>query len=217
MALKRLSSATLREFLSKVGPGRTVLHYRRKQPIYTQGDPADAVFYVQTGRVKLTVVSPRGRLAVVAMVGPGEFFAEGCLTGRPLRTASASAATEATLLRIEKGAMIAALHGQAALSELFISHLLLREARMEEDLVDHLFNPSGKRLARMLLLLAHVGKEGISETVLPNLSQETLAGMIGSTRSRVNGFMTKFQKLGFIDYEGGLRVHSSLMSLLLHD
>lgn len=216
MARKQPSGATLREFLSKVGPGQTVLPYRKKQLIYAQGDPADAVFYVQKGRVKLTVVSPRGKSAVVAMVGPGEFFAEGCLAGQPLRTASAAAMTEATLIRIERRAMIAALHGPSALTELFMAHLLARTARMEEDLVDQLFNSSEKRLARVLLMLAHFGKEGKAEPVLPKISQETLAEMIGSTRSRVNGFMNKFRKLGFVEYNGGLHVHSSLMNLLLH-
>ena len=215
MARKQPSGAILREFLSRVGAGQAAAHYRKKQLIYAQGDPADAVFYVQEGRVKLTVVSPRGKSAVVAMVGPGEFFAEGCLAGQPLRTASAAAMTEATLIRLERRAMIAALHGASALTELFISHLLSRTARMEEDLVDQLFNSSEKRLARVLLLLAHFGKEGKSEPVLPKISQETLAEMIGCTRSRVNGFMNKFRKLGFIEYNGGLHVHSSLMNLFL--
>ena len=216
MARKGPSGATLREFLSKVGPGKTVLPYRKKQLIYAQGDPADAIFYVEKGRVKLTVVSPRGKSAVVAMIGPGEFFAEGCLAGQPLRTASAAALTEALIVRIDRLAMIAALHRPSALTELFISHLLSRTARMEEDLVDQLFNSSEKRLARVLLLLAHFGKEGKSEPVLPNISQETLAEMIGSTRSRVNGFMNKFRKLGFVEYKGGLHVDSSLMNLFLH-
>ena len=215
MARKQPSGAILREFLSRVGAGQAALHYHKKQLIYAQGDPADAVFYVQEGRVKLTVVSPRGKSAVVAMVGPGEFFAEGCLAGQPLRTASAAAMTEATLIRIERRATIAALHGRSALTELFISHLLSRTVRMEEDLVDQLFNSSEKRLARVLLLLAHFGKEGKSEPVLPKISQETLAEMIGCTRSRVNGFMNKFRKLGFIEYNGGLHVHSSLMNLFL--
>jgi len=216
MARKQPSSAVLREFLSKVGPDQTSLHYRKKQLIYAQGDPADGIFYVQKGRVKLTVVSPRGKSAVVAIVGPGEFFAEGCLAGQPLRTASAAAMTEATLMRIERRAMVAALHGPSALTELFMAHLLSRTARMEEDLVDRLFNSNEKRLARVLLMLAHFGKEGKTEPVLPKISQETLAEMIGTTRSRVNGFMNKFRKLGFIEYNGGLHVHSSLMNLLLH-
>jgi CRP/FNR family transcriptional regulator, cyclic AMP receptor protein len=216
MARKQPSRAALREFLSKVGPGKTVLHYRKKQVVFAQGDPADAVFYIQLGRVKMTVVSPRGKSAIVAMVGPGEFFAEGCLAGQALRTASAVAMAETTLIRVEKRAMLDALHGLSALTELFVGHLLSRTARMEEDLVDQLFNSSEKRLARVLLLLAHFGKEGRSEPVLPRISQKTLAEMIGSTRPRVNGFMSKFRKLGFIDYNGELRVHSSLMNLFLH-
>ena len=216
MARKQPSGSILRVFLSKVGPDQIALHFRKKQLIYAQGDPADAVFYVQKGRVKLTVVSPRGKSAVVAIVGPGEFFAEGCLAGQPLRTASAVAMTEATLIRIERRAMVAALHRPSALTELFMSHLLSRTARMEEDLVDRLFNSSEKRLARVLLMLAHFGKEGKPEPVLSKISQETLAEMIGTTRSRVNGFMNKFRKLGFIEYNGGLHVHSSLMNLLLH-
>ena len=215
MARKQPSAATLRQFLSRVGPGRVEVPYRKKQVIYTQGDPAEAVFYVEKGRIKLTVVSPRGKSAVVAMVGPGEFFAEGCLAGQPRRTASASAMTDATLVRIDRRAMVAALRTPSALTELFLSHLLSRTVRMEEDLVDQLFNSTEKRLARLLLLLAHFGKEGKSEPVLPKISQETLAEMVGSTRSRVNGFMTKFRKLGFIEYNGGLSVHSSLMNLLL--
>ena len=217
MARKQPPGATLREFLSKIGSGQTVLHYRKKQLMYVQGDPANAVFYVEKGRVKLTVVSPPGKSAVVAMVGPGECFGEGGLSGQPLRTASAAAMPETTLVRIERRTMIAALHGPSALTELFLAHLLSRTARMEEDLVDQLFNSSEKRLARVLLLLAHFGKEGKSEPVLPSISQQTLAEMIGSTRSRVNGFMNKFRKLGFVDYDGGLRVHSSLMNLFLHD
>jgi CRP/FNR family transcriptional regulator, cyclic AMP receptor protein len=215
MARKQPPGATLREFLSKIGSGQTVLPYRKKRMIFAQGDPANAVFYVEKGRVKVTVVSPRGKSAVVAMVGPGEFFGEGCLAGQLLRTASAAAMTETTLVRIERRTMIAALHGPSALSELFLAHLLSRTARMEEDLVDQLFNSSEKRLARVLLLLAHFGKEGKAEPVIPKISQETLAEMIGTTRSRVSGFMNKFRKLGFIEYNGGLHVHSSLMNLLL--
>jgi CRP-like cAMP-binding protein len=211
------SGATLRKLLSKVGAGQTPLPYRKKQTIYAQGDPADGVFYVEKGRVKLSVVSPRGKSAVVGIVGPGDFFGEGCLAGQPLRTASAAAMIETTLLRLERRTMIAALQGPSGgLTELFMAHLLSRAARMEEDLVDQLFNSSEKRLARVLLLLAHFGKEGKSEPVLPKISQETLAEMIGCTRSRVNGFMNKFRKLGFIEYNGGLHVHSSLMNLLIH-
>jgi CRP/FNR family transcriptional regulator, cyclic AMP receptor protein len=216
MARKRAQRFRLQEFLSKVGPGRTVQEFRKGQVVYAQGDPADAVFYIQKGRVKLTVVSSRGKSAVVAIVGPGEFFAEGCLAGQPVRVATAVAMTEALLLRIERKTMITALHQASALTEVFIGHLLSRTARMEDDLVDQLFNSSEKRLARVLLLLAHFGKEGKSEPVLPKISQETLAEMIGSTRPRVSGFMNKFRKLGFIEYNGGLHVHSSLINLFLH-
>jgi CRP-like cAMP-binding protein len=216
MARKRAQRFRLQEFLSKVGPGRTVQEFRKGQVVYAQGDPADAVFYIQKGRVKLTVVSSRGKSAVVAIVGPGEFFAEGCLAGQSVRVATAVAMTEALLLRIERKTMITALHQASALTEVFIGHLLSRTARMEDDLVDQLFNSSEKRLARVLLLLAHFGKEGKSEPVLPKISQETLAEMIGSTRPRVSGFMNKFRKLGFIEYNGGLHVHSSLINLFLH-
>jgi CRP-like cAMP-binding protein len=217
MARKQPSGATLREFLSKIGSGQTVLPYRKKRMIFAQGDPANAVFYVEKGRVKVTVVSPRGKSAVVAMVGPGEFFGEGCLAGQLLRTASAAAMTETTLVRIERRTMIAALHGPSALSELFLAHLLSRTARMEEDLVDQLFNSSEKRLARVLLLLAHFGKEGKAEPVIPKISQETLAEMIGTTRSRVSGFMNKFRKLGFISYNGKIEVNNSLLNAVLYD
>ena len=216
MTQKQASGAKLRAFLSNIGPDQTVLHYRKKQVIYAQGDPADAIFYVEEGRVKLSVVSPRGKSAVVALVEPGQFFAEGCLAGQPLRTASATALTEARLRRIERRAMIAALHRPSPLTDLFLAHLLARTTRMEEDLVDHLFNSSEQRLARVLLLLAHFGKEGRSEPVLPRISQETLAEMVGCTRARVSGFMNKFRKLGLIEYNGGLHVHSSLMNLLIH-
>ena len=217
MARKQPSAVVLRQLFCRIGSGQTVHQYRKRQAIFAQGDPADAVYYVEKGRVKLTVVSPRGKAAVVAMVGPGEFFAEGCLAGQPRRTASAAAMIDTTLVRIEKGAMLAVLHGPSPVTEIFLSHLLARTVRMEEDLVDQLFNSTEKRLARVLLLLAHFGKEGKSEPVLPKISQETLAGMIGSTRSRVSGFMNKFRKLGFIEYNGGLHVHSSLMNLLIRN
>jgi len=215
MARKQPSAVVLRQIFSRIGSGQTVHQYHKRQAIFAQGDPADALFYVEKGRVKLTVVSPRGKAAVVAIVGPGEFFAEGCLAGQPRRTASAAAMIDTTLMRIDRRAMLAVLRGPSPVTELFLSHLLARTVRMEEDLVDQLFNSSEKRLARGLLLLAHFGKEGKSEPVLPKISQETLAGMIGSTRSRVSGFMNKFRKLGFIEYNGGLHVHSSLMNLLI--
>jgi CRP/FNR family transcriptional regulator, cyclic AMP receptor protein len=197
--------------------GKSVQHWRRKQVIFTQGDPADAVFYVQKGRVKLTVVSKQGKEAIVALLGAGEFFGEGCLAGQPLRMSSASATEDTTVLRVRKKVMVRLLHTDPKFSELFTAFLLSRNIRYEEDLVVQLFNSSEKRLARILLLLAHFGKDGKREPVIPRISQETLAGMIGTTRSRVSHFMNKFRKLGFIDYNGGLLVHSSLLNIVLHD
>ena len=191
--------------------------YRRKQAIFSQGDPADAVFYLQKGRVKLTVVSKQGKEAVVGFVGPDMFFGEGCLAGQHLRMSTATATEDATILRFEKKGMIRLLHADPKFSELFTTYLLSRNIRFEEDLVDQLFNSSEKRLARILLLLAHFGKEGKQEPVIPKISQEILAGMIGTTRSRVSHFMNKFRKLGFIDYNGGMLVHSSLLNVVLHD
>ena len=189
-----------------------------KQTIFAQGDPTDAVFYVQTGKVRLTVVSNDGKEATIGILGEGEFFGEGALAGQPLRMGSAAAMTDCAILRIDKKAMMQALHREHELSDLFVAHLLARNIRYEEDLVDHLFNSSEKRLARTLLLLAHFGKEGTPETVVPKISQETLAEMIGTTRSRVSFFMNRFRKLGFVDYdESGLQVHSSLLNVVLHD
>ena len=188
-----------------------------KQTIFAQGDPTDAVFYVQTGKVRLTVVSNDGKEATIGILGEGEFFGEGALAGQPLRMGSAAAMTDCAILRIDKKAMMQALHREHELSDLFVAHLLARNIRYEEDLVDHLFNSSEKRLARTLLLLAHFGKEGTPETVVPKISQETLAEMIGTTRSRVSFFMNRFRKLGFIHYNGGLQVHSSLLNIVLHD
>jgi len=204
-------------FLTRVNEGRCVESYRRKQVIFSQGDPADAVFYVQKGRVKLTVVSKQGKEAIVALLGADEFFGEGCLAGQPLRMSTATATDDATILRLRKKAMVRLLHTDPRFSELFTTYLLSRNIRFEEDLVDQLFNSSEKRLARVLLLLAHFGKEGKREPVIPKISQETLAGMIGTTRSRVSHFMNKFRKLGFIKYNGGLLVHSSLLNIVLHD
>jgi CRP-like cAMP-binding protein len=201
--------------LAKVGDGRSVVSYRRKQVIFTQGDPADAVFYVQKGRVKLTVVSKQGKEAILGLLGPDEFFGEGCLAGQPLRMSTATATEDATVLRLRKKAMMRLLHTDPGSSELFTTYLFSRNIRFEEDLVDQLFNSSEKRLARVLL--AHFGKEGKREPVIPKISQETLAGMIGTTRSRVSHFMNKFRKLGFIKYNGGLLVHSSLFNIVLHD
>jgi len=207
-------------FLARVSVGRSVESYRRKRVIFSQGDPADAVFYVQKGRVKLTVVSKQGKEAVVALLGTDEFFGEGCLAGQPLRMSTATATEDTTVLRLLKKAMVRLLHTDPKFSELFTAYLLSRNIRFEEDLVDQLFNSSEKRLARILLLLAHFGKEGKQEPVIPKISQETLAGMIGTTRSRVSHFMNKFRKLGFLDYNGyngGLLVHSSLLNIVLHD
>jgi CRP/FNR family cyclic AMP-dependent transcriptional regulator len=204
-------------YLAKVHGGETVKEYRKKHAIFVQGSPADAVFYVERGKVKLTVLSARGKEAVVAILGSGDFFGEGSLAGQPLRMATATPMTECSILRIKKETMIRMLHDEPAFSELFMSYLLSRNTRIEEDLVDQLFNSSEKRLARILLLLTRFGKEGQHELVVPRISQETLAEMVGTTRSRVSFFMNKFRKLGLIDYNGGLHVHSSLLNIVLHD
>jgi len=207
-----------RKFLATIGEGRKVVGLPKKQTIFTQGDPADAVFYIQEGKVRLTVVSKAGKEATLGILSKGEFFGEGGLAGQALRMGSATAATDCELLRIDKKAMMLALHREHAFSDLFVAYLLARNIRYEEDLVDQLFNSSEKRLARLLLLLAHFGKEGAPETVIPKISQETLAEMIGTTRSRVSFFMNRFRQLGFLDYgEGGLQVHSSLLNIVLHD
>ncbi len=219
-ATKRKIPISPRTLLTKVSEGRSVASYRSKQVIFSQGDPADAVFYIQKGRVKLTVVSKQGKEAIVALLGADEFFGEGCMAGQPLRISTARATEEATVLRLYKKAMVRLLHTDPTFSEFFTAHVLSRNIRIEEDLVDQLFNSSEKRLARILLLLAHFGKEGKLEPVIPNISQETLSGMIGTTRSRVSHFMNKFRKLGFIDYSGyngGMLVHSSLLNIILHD
>jgi CRP/FNR family transcriptional regulator, cyclic AMP receptor protein len=205
-------------FLASIGEGRKILSLSKKQLVFTQGDAADAVFYLQKGRIKLTVVSKIGKEATIAILNEGSFFGEGSLAGQPLRMGSASAVTECTVLRIDKKSMVQALRREQAFSEVFVAHLLARNIRYEEDLVDQLFNSSEKRLARILLLLAHFGKEGVPEVVVPKISQETLAEMVGTTRSRVSFFMNRFRKLGFVDYNGGgLQVHSSLLSVVLHD
>jgi CRP/FNR family cyclic AMP-dependent transcriptional regulator len=208
-------------FLATIGEGRKNLAISKKQGIFAQGDAADAVFYIQKGRVKLTVVSKIGREATIGILGEGNFFGEGALAGQALRMGSASAMTDCEIQRIEKKAMVAALHREHAFSDMFVAYLLARNIRYEEDLVDQLFNSSEKRLARVLLLLAHFGKEGVPEPVVPKISQETLAEMVGTTRSRVSFFMNRFRKLGFIHYagglEGGLQVHSSLLNVVLHD
>ncbi len=204
-------------FLAMIGDARKILAVPKKQTIFTQGDEADAVFYVQKGKVKLTVVSKTGKEATIGILSEGNFFGEGSLAGQALRMGSAAAMTDCQLLRIEKKAMMAALHREHAFSDMFVAYLLARNIRYEEDLVDQLFNSSEKRLARVLLMLAHFGKEGVPETVVPGISQETLAEMVGTTRSRVSFFMNRFRKLGFIHYNGGLQVHSSLLNVVLHD
>ncbi|MGA2358118.1 MAG: Crp/Fnr family transcriptional regulator [Terriglobales bacterium] len=207
-----------KEFLATIGEGRKVVPFSRKQTIFTQGDAADSVFYIQEGKVRLTVVSKIGKEATLGILSEGEFFGEGGLAGQPLRMGSATAMTDCELLCIDKKAMMLALHREHAFSDLFVTYLLARNIRYEEDLVDQLFNSSEKRLARILLLLAHFGKEGTPETVIAKISQETLAEMIGTTRSRVSFFMNRFRKLGFVDYGGSdLQVHSSLLNVVLHD
>ncbi len=204
-------------FLATIGEGRKMLSVPKKQIIFTQGDAADAVFYIREGKVRLTVVSKTGKEATIGILNERNFFGEGALAGQVLRMGSAAAMTDCELLRIDKKAMIDALHREQAFSDTFVAYLLARNIRYEEDLVDQLFNSSEKRLARILLLLAHFGKEGMPETVVPKISQETLAEMVGTTRSRVSFFMNRFRKLGFIHYNGGLQVHSSLLNVVLHD
>jgi len=204
-------------FLKQVGSGKTTLTFPKKQIIFSQGDASDAVFYIQTGKVKLSVVSQQGKEAVIAILEKGSFFGEGCLAGQLMCMATATTTENSALVRIEKTAMIRVLHNEPAFSELFLAYLLGRNIRIQEDLVDHLFNSSEKRLARVLLLMAQFGKEGKPEQVVPKVSQEMLAEMIGTTRSRVSFFMNKFRKLGFVYYNGGLHVHSSLLNIVLHD
>jgi CRP-like cAMP-binding protein len=204
-------------FLATIGDGRKLLAVPKKNMVFTQGDGADAVFYIQTGKVRLTVVSQTGKEATIGILKEGDFFGEGALAGQIVRMGSAEALTDCELLHVDKKAMMEALHREHAFSDLFVAYLLARNVRYEEDLVDQLFNSSEKRLARVLLLLAHFGKEGVPETVIPKISQETLAEMVGTTRSRVSFFMNRFRKLGFIHYNGGLQVHSSLLNIVLHD
>jgi CRP-like cAMP-binding protein len=204
-------------YLDSAGIAREIVTYRRGEVIFTQGDPCDHVLYIQKGSVKLSVLSKAGRQAVVAMLGAGEFFGEGCLAGQPFRMGSATATVASTILRVEKPEMVRLLHEQHALSDRFISHMLARNIRIEQDLIDQLFNSSEKRLARTLLLLARYGKHDSPIREIPPVSQATLAEMIGTTRSRVNFFMKKFQRLGFIDYSDGLKVNNSLLTVVLHD
>ncbi len=207
-----------KNFLATIGAGRKVVVFPKKESVFTQGDAADSVFYIQEGKVRLTVVSKIGKEATLGILSEGEFFGEGGLAGQPVRMGSATAMTDCELLRIDKKAMMEALHREHEFSDMFVTYLLARNIRYEEDLVDQLFNSSEKRLARILLLLAHFGKEGVPETVIPKISQETLADMIGTTRSRVSFFMNRFRELGFVDYGGGgLQVHSSLLNIVLHD
>src|SRR6202049_3943018 len=217
MASKQKSTFNAQAFLDSAGIARTIVEYRRSENIFTQGDPCDSVLYIQKGGVKLSVLSKTGREAVVAMLGPGDFFGEGCLAGQSARMGSATAITGSTILLVDKDQMVHLLHKQHALSDRFIAHILARNIRIEEDLVDHLFNSSEQRLARTLLLLARYGKQDKPERAVPKISQETLAEMVGTTRSRVNFFMKKFQRLGFIDYKDGLKINNALLTVVLHD
>jgi len=219
VAAKKSSEFDPKTFLSTIESGRKIARFSKKQPIFNQGDSSDAVFYIQKGKVRLTVVSKTGKEATIGILNEGDFCGEGCLTGQPLRLCSATAMTDCTVMRIDKKSMVEVLHREHTFSDVFVAYLLSRNIRYEEDLVDQLFNSSEKRLARILLLLAHFGKDGKPETVIPKISQEMLAEMIGTTRSRVSFFMNRFRKLGFIDYHAGdeLQVHSSLLNIVLHD
>ena len=217
MARTQTPPFNLQTFLTKVGSGKTSLTSPKKHTIFAQGDTADAVFYIQAGKVKLTVVSEQGKEAVVAVLERESFFGESCLVGQTVRVSTATALEDCSIVRIDKDAMLRMLHEEPAFAELFTGYLLTHTMRVEADLVDQLFNSSEKRLARLLLLMAHFGKEDKAETVMAKISQETLAEMIGTTRSRVSFFMNKFRKLGFIDYNGELHVHSSLLNVVLHD
>jgi CRP/FNR family transcriptional regulator, cyclic AMP receptor protein len=204
-------------FLAKVGLGKTILEFQKNQTLFVQGDVADTVFYLQTGKIKLTVLSEQGKEAVIGILEPGQFFGEGCMNGHPLRIATTTAMENSIVTAITKGAMIATLHDEPKFAELFLAYLLTRNSRIEEDLIDQLFNSSERRLARLLLLLANFGKEGSPQPISPNISQETLAEMIGTTRSRVSFFMNKFRKLGLINYNGKIEVNNSLLSAVLHE
>jgi CRP-like cAMP-binding protein len=220
MGRKVKSTLDAKALLAAVGEGSAARAYRKGQPVFAQGDRAEAVFFLQQGKVKVTVVSPQGKQAVVALLGPGDFFGEGCLAGQPVRMATATALTECSVVRLAKSTMMETLQRDSAFAQVFTTYLLSRNIRIEEDLVDQLFNSSEKRLARILLLLANFGKEGRPEPVVPKISQETLAEMVGTTRSRISHFMNKFRRLGFVDYNGGLQglqVHSSLLHVVLHD
>jgi CRP/FNR family cyclic AMP-dependent transcriptional regulator len=217
MTTKQKQSFDAKVFLSEANGGRTIGQYCKDRIVFAQGDPADSMFYIQAGKVKITVVSKQGKEAIVAILGADDFFGEGCLVGQPRRLATAAAMTESVIMRLEKLAIADVIHKEAAFSEMFIAHLLNRTARVESDLVDQLFNSSEKRLARVLLLLANFGKEGRADSVIAKISQEVLAEMIGTTPARVSHFMNKFRKLSLIDYNGEIHVHSSLLNILLHD
>jgi CRP-like cAMP-binding protein len=204
-------------FLANIGQGRRLLEFGKKASIYTQGEPADAIFYLQKGKVKLSVVSQQGKEAIIGLLAPGDFFGEGSIAGQPLRMSTALALTDSSVIRIERKVMMQVLHQQHEMSDMFVAYLLARNIRYEEDLVDQLFNSSEKRLARILLLLARFGKEGKPEPIIPNITQEALAEMVGTTRSRVNFFLNRFRKMGFIKYNGEMQVHSSLLNVVLHD
>jgi len=210
-------SFNVKVFLTTVEGGTSVSNYRKKRRIFAQGDVADSVLYVQEGQVKLSIISERGKEAVVALHNKGDFFGEGCLSGQPLRLATATATTDCVITRLDKATVVRVLHDEPKFSEMFLTYILARNARVEEDLVDQLFNSSEKRLARLLLLMANFGKEGRPEPVIAKVSQETLAEMVGTTRSRVSFFMNKFRKLGFIEYNGELKIHNSLLNMVLHD
>jgi len=219
VAAKNLSKFDPKTFLSTIDGGRQIAAFPKKRPIFVQGDSSNCVFYIQNGKIKLTVVSKVGKEATIGVLNEGDFFGEGCLTGQTLRLCSATAMTDCSVMRIDKKSMVEVLHREQAFSEMFVAYLLARNIRYEEDLVDQLFNSSEKRLARILLLLAHFGKDGVHEIPIPRINQETLAEMIGTTRSRVSFFMNRFREMGFIDYHGGddLQVHSSLLNIVLHD
>lgn len=216
-AAQKKQPFNVKVFLGTVNGGRTITRYRKGQKVFRQGDPADAVFYIQEGEVKVCVISEQGKEAVVALHREGDFFGEGCLTGQPLRLATVATMTECVIMRLDKATVVRALHDEPKFSERFMAHLLTRTARVEADLVDQLFNSSEKRLARALLLLANFGKEGKPERVIAKISQAMLADMIGTTQTRVNSFMNKFRKLGLIDYNGDLEVHNSLLTMVLHE
>jgi CRP/FNR family cyclic AMP-dependent transcriptional regulator len=217
VSLKKSMEFSPKDFLATIGTGRKLVSVAKNRPIFSQGDKADAVFYIQKGRVRLSVVSKAGKEATIGIVSQGDFFGEGSLAGQVQRMSSATAMASCELLRVERRAMMDALHREHTFSDMFVTYLLARNIRYQEDLVDQLFNSSEKRLARVLLLLAHFGKEGVPEAVIPKISQEILAEMVGTTRSRVSYFMNRFRKFGFIHYNGGLQVHSSLLNVVLHD